>query len=1094
MQISTPRSGLLSSSLVIALVLYCCMPILAFPNNQSGKQKITIIANNATLNNVFRQIEKQTGMRFMYAIETLDVNERVNANFKDVLLDEVLDFLLGKKGITWQYREKTISLKKRTAINSINISPANMPETEPGITITGQVLDAKDNPVPGATVQIKGTKKGTKTDGDGNFVITGASSNVILVVSSIGFETREVFVRGKSIQIKMKEVISSLDEKVVVGYAITTPRYNIGSVTHIKGEAIANTPGSNPLLALQGRVPGMFITQTTGLSGGRVNVQIRGRTSINNGTQPLFIVDGVPYDPSLTAPLFGNYGALGDVISALNFINPSDIESIDVLKDADATAIYGSRGANGVVLITTKKGRIGDTKIDVNVNTGWQNVARRMSLLNTPEYLTMRREAFKNDGEEPTVDNAPDLLLWDTTRYTDWQKEMIGGTARYTDAQTSISGGTAIVQYLLGGNYHKETTIFPGDFYSQRGGTHFSLIGNSPDQRLRASLTGSYIISKTNFPGGDFADKMDLPPNAPPGYNPDGSLNWANSTWENPYAQLLSNVLDAQANNVVANIDISYRILTGLNFKVNIGYNELKNNTFSGYLVAGVPPAHQSFTTAFAQYNDNRTRAWISEPQLTYTTTLGKNVFNILVGSTLSGNKSEAQYVNVGGISQDALIRNPDAGTSYFVTGRGSNYKYMAFFGRLGYIGNDKYLMNLTIRRDGSSRFGPRNRFSTFGSIALGWIFSQEAWFHHTLPFMSFGKLRASYGITGNDQIGDYQYFNNYQFVEQPYQDAKGLRVIGLFNPDFSWERTRKAEIGLETGFLNDKILFNVNCYRTVSNNQLLFYPLPAITGGTKILGNQPVTVRNVGAEFVLTTQNVKSRHLEWQTAFNLFFVRNKLVSNNNGYYAGIPEGHSISERFLYSVIDVDPVTGKYRFADTEGKPVSYNMADSRSTTIDLAPVFSGGLQNSIRYKSFRLDILFQYVKQNGAKGLFGGTLPGTMFNQPKAVLSRWSKSGDIAEIQRYNQNNQLSSDYLNWLGSDRSYGDASFVRCKNIVLSWQFPDKLVKKVHLKNCRIYLQGQNLFIITNYPGWDPETQSVTSIPPLRVITAGINLTL
>jgi TonB-linked SusC/RagA family outer membrane protein len=647
----------------------------------------------------------------------------------------------------------------------------------------------------------------------------------------------------------------------------------------------------------------------------------------------------------------------------------------------------------------------------------------------------------------------------------------------------------------MGGNYNKQTTVFPGNFSSQSGGAHFSIAGNSPNQKLRTVLTGSYTLRKTNFPGGAYSTYIDLPPDAPPAYNADGSLNWANSTWVNPYAALLArNILDQQTNNLLGSVDVSYRLLTGLVLKANVGYNELTSNAFTGNLLAGIDPKFRGTSSATAYYSDDKTRSWTFEPQATYTSAIGKGTFYFLAGATLLGRKTNAQSLIASGIKDDALIRNPSSATTYSVFGTGSKYKYAAVFGRIGYNLQDKYLLNLTVRRDGSSRFGPRKQFATFGAIGVGWIFSQENFIRSFLPFLSYGKLRMSYGTTGNDQIGDYQYLDNYIFEEQPYQGVKGIRAVGLYNADFAWELTRKAEVGLETGFLKNRILLTSSYYRNRSSNQLIRYPQPNMVGADGILGNLPAVIQNTGLEFVLTTKNVQTRNLEWSTSFNISIPRNRLVSSagNGDLYAR--EGRSLSEIKLFKTLGVDPATGTYQFANGEGKPVPFDQADPGYFSVNLAPVYFGGIQNSFHFRGFSLDIFFQYVKQRGPNGLFSIWIPGMIRNQPIDVLTRWQHPGDNATMQKFNQDSRLRNDYNAFVSSDHGYADASFIRCKNVAFSWQLPDGLKRKMNVNNCRIYIQTQNLFTITHYPGWDPETQSATAMPPLRVMTAGIQLIL
>lgn len=1088
MYISTPRRDLLVRFMSVFLLWFS---FSAFSEiDQTGKQKVTVIAKNETLESVFKQIEKQTGLRFMYASDALDVKERISIELGKVTLDDILEELLMKRMVEWTYRDGIISLRRMldnklyTPFGQIN-----------GITVSGKILDQKGIPVPGATIMVKGSKKGTKSDDNGSFSLTGVEDKTILIVTHIGFSEKEVMVNGKNLLIRLDETLGILDETVIIGYGTTTKRLNTGNVTTIRADEIAKNPVSDPLLSIQGKVPGMIITQTTGLSGGQVKVQIRGQNSLRNGTTPLFIVDGVPYQPSITAPTGGSYGALGTIISALNFINPSDIESIDVLKDADATSIYGTRGANGVILITTKKGKYGDTKFDFVLNRGWQSLETKRKLLNTPQYISMRREAFINDGEEPTMENAPDLMYWDTAKYTNWQNELLGKTARYTDAQVSISGGVNTVQYLISGNYHDETTIFPGSFLNNRGGVHFNVIGNSLSQKLRTALTGSYVVSKTNLPGVDFATKISLPPNAPNGYNSDGTLNWGNSTWENPYAQLLSNVNEGRVNNLVGNADISYCFFDGLTFKANVGYTETRGNTFTAYLIAGMPPSRAATATAEGMYTNSKSISWISEPQMVFNHSMGKSQLNLLLGTTFMGTTSDGMFLHTRGFQQDALVKYPAAAKSYSIRGTGSKYKYLAFFGRANFSFDDTYILNFTLRRDGSSRFGPRNQFSTFGSLGVGWIFSEESFFKHNLPFLKFGKVRGSYGITGNDQIGDYQYLDQYQFVENNYQGVKGLRVQGIFNPDFAWERTRKAELGVELGIAENRILLNASYYNNYSNNQLASYDLPIMTGASTLTGNIPIAIRNSGIELSVTTQNFKSKFIDWSTSVNFSRSRNKLLSDYQNILGQKRIGKPLSEIYTYQAMGVDLGSGFFTFANSEGKAVNADEADGGYSFINPAVDFFGGVQNSLRFGSFQIDLFFQFTKQVGRNSEFDPNwIPGYIRNQPVSILDRWRKPGDISSHQKVSQNYSLYDNYGFWnRSSNEGYGDASFIRCKNVVISWQMPDEWKSKLHLKMCRIYLQGQNLFTLTNYKGWDPETQSVDVIPPLRVVCAGVQMT-
>jgi len=697
----------------------------------------------------------------------------------------------------------------------------------------------------------------------------------------------------------------------------------------------------------------------------------------------------------------------------------------------------------------------------------------------------------------PTRENAPDFFIWDSTRYTDWQEKFIGGTGKYSDMQVAFSGGSTQIQYLVGGNFHKEVSVFPGSFTTQRGGAHFSLSGNSANQKLKTVLTSSYSFTSNKNPSADFSEYLDLPPNAPEPYNKNGTLNWAESSWQNPYAQLVSSIQEPKISNLLSSLDISYRFLPGLVAKISGSYNDIRSNTFSGNTIAGQNLEANPTATASAIFNNYFTRSWIVEPQLNYNYNHGGGTLSLLTGATISGTSNDGQTIIAFDIQDDAVIRNLAAASNYrgFITG--NEYKYAAVFSRVGYNLKDKYLLNVTLRRDGSSRFGDNKKFSNFYAVGGAWIFSEEKFIQRNLHFLTFGKIRASYGITGNDQIGDYGYLDRYEFMPRPYQNRTLLQVMQVYNADFSWEKTKKFETGLEFGALKNRLLLNVSYFENRSGNQLLDLVLPSITGTTSIIGNLPAVVQNTGWEFVLTTRNIQTKSFSWTTSINTSLNKNKYLSYNGIGNPNAGVGRAITYRDIYKFVSVDPASGRYLFADIDGKPVLADQAYFLADSVNTAPKYFGGIQNSLQWKGFQLDMIFQYVKQLGNSGLFHRPqpfIPGQLRNQRIEVLQRWQKPGDIAKYQKFSQSFDLMGDYFTWLSnSTASYVDASFISCRNVSLSWKFPSTWLSNLKLNTARVYLQAQNLFIISpNYDGWSPETQSSTSIPPLRVVTAGIQL--
>jgi TonB-linked SusC/RagA family outer membrane protein len=1092
--------------LTVVLFLTLCFQAMA----TGYGQKITLSEKNAPIEKVFKEIRKQTGYQFLYTTRMVENARKVTIQVKDAELEDVLNRCFKEQPFTYEIKDKTIIIKSRTE----GSTPVNI--SHPPIDIKGRLVNDKGEPVAGASVNIKGTSIRVVTNDNGEFSLTGVIENAVLIVSHVQYEDAKILVKGNTvIKAILNTRVSNLDETQVVAYGTVTRRLNSGNVFTIKGRDLSNQPASNPLQAMQGRVPGLMVVQQTGVPGGGYDVLIRGKNSITNGNDPLYIIDGVPYSSDLlpnaswlaTTAAFGNGSTTAP--SPLNFINLADIESVEVLKDADATAIYGTRAANGVIMITTKKGKQGKTSVDLNVYTGTADIPHMMKLMNTEQYLEMRNEALKNDGATPVPTDYDLNGTWDKDRYTDWQKVLIGGKANYTDAQASVSGGSGNVQYLINGGYHKETTVFPGDFNNSKGSLHFSLNSSSQNNKFKIQLSGSYLSNNVKLPGTDLFNETRLPPNAPEIYDVYGNLNWQNNTWNNPYA-ILQIKSKQQIRNLVGNAVISYELIKGLELKASLGYtdqhfNELKatpSTAIRPSLLASSPP-----NTAFGIIDN---RSWIVEPQLKYKFQLSDSKFEILLGSSIQQNRYELNRINGAGYTDNSLMESMAAAAtlekSNFLN---TQYKYNATFARINYNWKDKYIMNLTGRRDGTSRFGPENRFNNFGAAGLAWLFSNEELIHNSLPFLSFGKIRVSYGTTGNDKVGDYRYLDLYNFysanVNVPYQGIPVLVPSNLFNPELAWEVTKKAEAGLELGFLQDRFFLSASYFRNRSSNQLITLPVPWTTGFSNIPYNLPALVQNTGWEFMARTYNVKTSDFTWVSSINFTKQDNKLLEfpdlDKAPTLARVYEiGQPISIKKVYNQAGVDPQSGLYVFWKADGKTLTTNPNNNEDRTVfvNIDPRYFGGFQNTITYKSFELDFFFQYVKQMGRNPIYlNNQLPGyfatSSLNWPVEILeNRWQKPGDEAAIQKFSKTtadpNNPNTAYLAAQQGSNSWVDASFIRLKNVSLSYRLPASWIKLMRLQNVRLYVQGQNLLTITDYKGMDPESQ--LSIPPLRVLTGGI----
>lgn len=979
-----------------------------------------------------------------------------------------------------------------TSVSKANTSKIRLPQQ----LISGVVKDSQ-GPLMGVTVMIKGTTQGTYTDEKGTFTIQ-ASPTDVLVFSYIGYKTLEITVNSQTtLSIQLLEDTTQLKEVVLnAGYYNVKDKERTGSIERITSKDIETQPVTHVLAAMQGRMAGVNIIQETGVPGGSFNIQIRGQNSIRSaGNQPLFIVDGVPY---ASDPLSVNASSTitPSTTSPLNSLNPDQIQSIEVLKDADATAIYGSRGANGVVLITTKKAKSGKTTFTGRLSSGIGQVTRFVKMMNTEQYLNMREQAFANDGITTYPASAFDINgTWDPNRYTDWQKVLLGGTAEITEGYGSISGGSVNTQYMLSGNLNKQTTVFPGNFNYKKGNVFLNLNHQSEDQKFRSVISVGYTIQDNDQPANDLTvDAIRLSPNAPELYDENGNLNWENNTFNNPLRKLNGKFL-GKTYDLLANATLSYQISPKLILKSNVGYTTTihKETSTSPNTIHNPALGFGGEYSSIFVTNTHR-KSWIAEPQLQYKTPLGNGEIDMLIGSTFQ-NQSSDMLVQYGeGFASPSLIYNLAAATTLIAfTNDETVYKYQAFFGRINYNLANRYILNLTGRRDGSSRFGPGKQFATFGAIGGAWILSEESFLKNNKT-LSFAKLRASYGITGNDQIGDYQYLNTYATTGINYNGVIGLQPTRLFNPDFGWETNRKREIAIETGFLNDRILLTVERYNNRSSNQLVGLPLPGTTGFSSIQANLDATVQNTGLEISLTTQNIKTKDFNWTTSFNISKNKNKLVSFPNLEGSTLANQYIIGEplniRRLYHFTGVDPQTGLYTFEDVNNDGV-FNI-DDKKIVKDINPKYFGGLQNQIKYKSLQLDFLFQFVKQENFNVTVLTTTPGNRNNQPVELINSWQQAGDLAPYQLFTNGSNTNAvlAFNRFTESDRAISDASFIRLKNIALSWDVPKKYTNQL---DCKFSMQAQNLLTFTKYRGADPEFTATGYLPPLKIYTASIQFT-
>jgi len=1073
-------------------------------------QTVSFTGKDVPLKTVFASVKKQTGFGFFYENGeegTLKGAGNVTVDLKNVPIELFLKACLKDQPFDYTLEGKTIFIKKKDLAPFTSATAAPIPE------IKGHVTNRHGEPLVNANITVKRTGHGTVTDANGNFALRNVTSEDFVTVSFIGYRSQVVSLKDRtSLTLVLEITTNDLDKVVVQAYGTTSQRLATGNIGVVRAEDIAKQPVMNVLQALQGEVAGLVISQTSGYANAPLRVEIRGRNSLNGlvTSDPLYIIDGVPlttleiggntsYAAGSSGFIQNGYpGPAGGPNGQSPFfsVNPSDIESVEVLKDADATAIYGSRAANGVIMITTKKGKAGKSKFSLDIYQGASYVTKRWDMLNTQQYLEMRREAFKNDGIVPDINNAPDLSVWDTTRSTDWQKYLWGGVGKTTDIEASISGGNAQTTFRIGAGYHRQTDILTISGAAQRGSMLLNLGHKSLNQRFSISISSAYTYAQINLvttPG-----SVTLPPNAPAVFDSQGKLNfkgWNAIPGVFPFGPLLQ-PYTTKTNFLTSSLLLNYNLLPGLDIRTTLGYNNAQANQVYLVPIASQDPTF-SIPKGLANFGYNNTQTWSIEPQIEYNSFIGKGKINILLGNTFQSTATDGVYSNGYGYTNDALLNSISNAPGQFSSNNYGQYKYAGVFARVNYNFENKYILNLNGRRDGSSRFGPGKQYGNFGSIGGAWIFSEESWLKN--KFLSFGKLRGSYGITGGDQVGDYKYLSRWTSVTVPtYNGIAPLVPIQHADSLFQWQVNHKTEIALDLGAFQDKISIEIAWYRNRCNNQLLQFPTPLFTGFPNVVANSPADVENKGWEFLLNTKIFDGKSFKWTARLNIGINRNKLLAYPNldqsPYADAFVIGKPINLLKLLHSTGVDVKTGLYTFLDKNKDGITSMNPGSTDDRLayDFGPKFNGGFTNTFSLKNFTLDVICYFIKRRGMNSLIPSGLPGNFLsNAPKAILNRWQKAGDVTNTARFTTLSDMTDYYFQ--SSDGIFTDASFIRLKTLAFSYTLSEQKLKKIGVQNCKVFIQAQNLFTITSYKGLDPETQNFGSLPPEKICTIGISCT-
>lgn len=1100
--------------IIVVIITTCFLQVSA----AGLAQTISYSKKNATLEEVFKEIRKQTGYNVIAPAKGLRSKAPFNVHFLKTSLEEVMNVCVKGTDLTYRIQNKTIAVKQKDYS-----SPGRSSNQVDKITVIGNVFDKAGFPLPGASVTVKGKSQSVVTNANGMFEFRNVEQNAMLVISYIGYSVVETPAKPNLGIIELEKSDSRLDEIQLIAYGSTTKRLSTGAIGGITAAEIEMQPVLNPLEALKGRVAGVDITSASGIPGSGVAIRIRGQNSLRDdavnpiqssnmnapitGSTPMYIVDGVP----INSAGVGTNGtasilAFSAGINPLNSLNPADIENIQVLKDAAATSIYGSLGANGVVLITTKKGRQGQTIYDLNLSQGTGQVAGKMDLLNRRQYLDMRYEAYKNDGidfNDPSVFDARDLKEWDTVgRDIDWQEELLGRSINYTNAQLSISGGNSGTSFRAGGGLQRQTSVFGTDEAYTKGSGNLSVAHRSTNHKFNANFSVLLNSDRNDVPGQDITlYALDLPPIGPSLYTPAGELNWADYP-DHPLGQLQQKS-ELRTSLLTTSGVLGYQVFENLQFRTSFGYTRQEVKDKATFPSTRLDPAMLPYYGSSARVlilDENLNGTWSIEPQIEYNSPLGPGRFNVLLGSTFQKRSSQYNYLVAQGFSTDQQMNNRGLASELTTHEAQAEYRYSALFTRLSYNLSNKYILDLTARRDGSSRFAKGKQFGNFGALGAAWLFSEERLVADKFPVLSYGKLRLSYGTTGSDNIGDYMFLNTYNLIlgVPPYDGISVIVPDRLPSDEYAWESTRKLDAELSLGFYKDRILITANYYRNESSNQLVGFPMPYTTGFPEITRNFPATVLNLGWEFSLNTANIKSKSFSWTSSLNLTLAKNRLVSypdlDISPYAYRYAVGYSTNIVKVYDFIHVDPQTGLNVYRDIEGNPVSdpFNEIAEGNLIVDLSPRYFGGISNTFQLNRLSLDVFWQFGIRNGQlmpQHFSEGELGGMGNLSVHHFENRWRQPGDRALFPKLTT--QLYTGNTSAAGQ-QNFGRILYARLSNVALSYTLAGALQKSLRTQNARVYLQGQNLLTISDYKGLDPETLA-SSLPPLRVFTFGLQLT-
>lgn len=992
------------------------------------------------------------------------------------------------------------------------------------VTLKGIVKDAEEGkPLEFVSIVPKGFKGGTSSLVDGSFTIEISTTVKTLIVSATGYETQEVPIKGEAnITILLKQNTKQLDDIVITGYSVQNKKFIAGSISTIKASDIKDIPAASFNQLLQGKATGVTVTSNSGVPGGGITFRVRGSNSINASVEPLYIIDGVFISNSNQIQT----GLGGQVQSnPLADINTSDIETITILKDANATAIYGSLGANGVVLVTTKKGRLNSRgKITVNAAQGWSNAVKKFEAVTGPQLATLINESTLNTAKDNGLDPSTVTLPFPNPESVPTYDRIsdLFRVAKTNNYEVSAQGGSQTSTYYASLGYLKQESIVkPSDFerYTARLNYDNNITSNFKlGTTVNITRTWRNVSSNDNNPIGVINAAI-FPRSYVPIFNDDGTYNRAGS-FDNHIALIENLNNDAVGWRTIGSIYGELSILPGLKFRssLNIDNNEVYENNYSNTLIsAGI--AAKGSAASYLSKNFILT----NEQLLTYIKTFGSNGkhnINALLGNTFSKTKTQLTSATGQGFATNSITAISDAATKSGSSSR-SESNLVSFFGKASYTFDGKYTIDGSLRADASSKFGVDKKWGYFPSGGITWRASEEG-FIKDLNIFDDLKFRGSVGLSGNQNgIGSYAalgiWSSGYNYLE-----TAGTAPTQLENRNLTWETTRQIDLGVEFAILKNRLSFNIDYYNKYTYDLLLSVPVPSRSGFTSYLQNYGA-VRNKGFEFAVHAVNISNSNFNWTTDFNISFNNNKIEKLASDIALGasgrnvsiLRQGNPVNSFQLYKQLYVDPKTGNAVYEDVN-KDGIITSADRQIVGNALAN-YTGGLTNNISYKNFEFNFLFYFQQGNKIMNMrdfflvHGGTQNFIGFIPRQ--LERWQKEGDITDIPRLttfrgniNENGGAANNYVGQVAnlSSRYLEDGSFIRLRNVSLSYNLPQNITGLLKTNSIKAYVQVTNLLTFTKFGGLDPEVSAQSSsqntvgydwatVPQPRTVQVGLTVT-